>query len=268
MEPADTWRQGGAYDRYIGRWSSRVADLFLSGLDAAPGLRWLDVGCGTGALTEAILDRCSPSEVTGIEPSAGFRSSAIERVGTRARILPGDAQRIPLQDASVDVVVSGLVLNFVPDAVAALTEMTRVATDAAIVGAYVWDYSDGMEIVGRFWEAAAKLDSEIDSLREATHVELCRPDPLLQLFSSRLSAVEVEALDLRAEFRDFDDYWTPFLGGQGPAPAYAMALDEQKRVALREGLRALLIERGLRVDRPFTLGARAWAVRGRVARGR
>ena len=264
MQPADTWQQGDAYERYVGRWSSRVAELFLARLDAPAGLRWLDVGCGTGALTAAIVERCAPSDVAGVEPSAGFRAAAVERLGSRALVLPGDAESIPLPAASVDVVVSGLVLNFVPDADAALAEMTRVAKHGAVIAAYVWDYSDGMEVIGRFWEASARLDSAIDPLREATRFELCRPDPLRELFSRHLDAVEVEALDLRAEFADFDDYWSPFLGGQGPAPAYAMALDEEHRSALRERLRLLLVDRGAPADGPFTLGARAWMVRGRV----
>lgn len=124
----DTWEQGNPYEQYIGRWSRRAAPLFLSWLNVPAGKTWVDVGCGTGALSAAILDRCSPASLVGVEPSEGFLKLAAQNLGSRARLLPGSAGKMPLPDRACDVVVSGLVLNFIPDLPAALAQMIRVAS--------------------------------------------------------------------------------------------------------------------------------------------
>jgi SAM-dependent methyltransferase len=174
----------------------------------------------------------------------------------------GSATAIPLSDASVDVVVSGLVLNFVPDQRAALAEMMRVTAEGGTLAAYVWDYAGKMELMRCFWDAACELDPAAVALDEGSRFPLCRPEPLAELFSAAgLGGVAVTALEVPTHFGDFDDYWAPFLGGQGPAPAYAMALDEERRSALRERIRARLPVSG---DGSIGLVARAWAVRGRV----
>src|SRR5690242_20019561 len=105
---SDTWERGSAYERYVGRWSREVAPRFLSWLDVPAGQRWLDVGCGTGALCAAIIDRCLPASVAGVEPSEGFLATATENLSGRAALYHGSAAAIPLAEASVDVVVSGL----------------------------------------------------------------------------------------------------------------------------------------------------------------
>jgi SAM-dependent methyltransferase len=260
---SDTWERGSPYERYVGRWSRQVAPLFLTWLDVPRGRRWLDVGCGTGALCAAILDRWSPASVTGIDPSEGFLTTARENLGERAALHQGAATAIPLGDASVDVVVSGLVLNFVPDQQAALREMARVAGRGGTIGAYVWDYAGRMELMRRFWDAAVELDPDAAKLDEGVRFPSCRREALEQLFiGAGLGNVEVRAIDIQTLFADFDDYWQPFLGGQGPAPAYAMALDEEARARLRER-----IERRLSASPggPIALTARAWAVRASVA---
>jgi SAM-dependent methyltransferase len=258
----DNWQHGDAYERYIGRWSRRVAPGFLSWLDAEPGLRWVDVGCGTGALSEAILARCSPASVVGVEPSDGFRLNAERRLGTRATILGGTAESLPLPDNSADVLVSGLVLNFVPDAPAAVAELSRVAADGATIAAYVWDYGGDMQLIRYFWEAAAELDSTGAVLDEAVRFPLCRPEALRDLFSAGgLGSVDVQAIDIQTPFEHFEDYWRPFLGGQGSAPGYLMSLEEPARQQLKELLRQRVPSRP---DGSISLVARAWAVRGRA----
>jgi SAM-dependent methyltransferase len=258
---SDTWQQGDAYERYVGRWSRRVAPAFLDWLDATPGLRWLDVGCGTGALTEAILDRADPASVVGVEPSEGFLATARELVGERAAFLVGSAEAIPQADASADVVVSGLVLNFVPDARAAVAEMLRVTSPGGTIAAYVWDYAGRMELMRYFWDAAAELDPE--SPDEGARFPLCDPLALEELFSGpRFAAAGVSAIDVPTPFASFDDYWQPFLGGQGPGPAYVMSLRDDAKAELRERLRARL---PIRADGSIPLIARAWAVRASVA---
>lgn len=222
---SDTWERGDPYEQYVGRWSRRVAPLFLSWLGIPAGRRWLDVGCGTGALCAAIVDHGSPSSVTGVEPSEGFLKTASVHLTGRAVFHRGSAAAIPLDDASVDAVVSGLVLNFVPDQPAALTEMARVTSNGGTIGAYVWDYAGKMELMRFFWDAAVQLNPDAARIDEGMRFPLCRPKPLVELFESAgLNGVEVLAIDIPTPFASFEDYWQPFLGGQGPAPAYAMSM--------------------------------------------
>jgi SAM-dependent methyltransferase len=243
----------------MGRWSRRVAPLFLTWLDVAAGRDWVDVGCGTGALCSAILDFCIPSSVTGIEPSDAFLKTAQSALAGRATIAQGSAAAIPLADQTTDVVVSGLALNFVPDVDAALTEMARILKRGGILGGYVWDYSDRMEFVRHFWDMAVDLDPDSAKLHEGTRFPLCRPEALeAAMHNARLSSPEVTAIDLPVVFSNFDDFWSPFLGGQGPAPAYTMSLDDAARTRLRERLRAHLPSAP---DGSIAMVARAWAFR-------
>lgn len=261
---SDTWERGSPYEQYVGRWSREVAPPFLSWLNVPAGRRWLDVGCGTGALCAAIVDRCAPSSVAGVEPSEGFLKTAKENLAGRAALHQGSATAIPLNDASVDVVVSGLVLNFVPDQVAALLEMARVTGEGGTIAAYVWDYSGQMELMRFFWDAAVELDPGAAKLDEGVRFPLCRPEVLEKLFAdAKLKAVEVMPIDIPTPFTSFDDYWQPFLGGQGPAPAYAMSLDETARARLRDCIRERL---PIAANGSISLTARAWAARAKVAR--
>jgi SAM-dependent methyltransferase len=259
---ADTWERGSSYEQYVGRWSRQVAPLFLSWLNIPAGRRWLDVGCGTGALCAAIVDRCSPSSVAGVEPSEGFLRTAKENLTDRVALHQGSATAIPLGDASVDVVVSGLVLNFVPDQRAALREMARVTGKGGAIAAYVWDYAGKMGLMRFFWDAAVELDPEATKLDEGVRFPLCRPEALEKLFAtSGLAEVEVKPIDIPTPFANFDDYWQPFLGGQGPAPAYAMSLDETARVRLQDRIRGRL---PTAANGSISLTARAWAARATV----
>jgi len=256
---SDTWERGNPYERYVGRWSRQVAPEFLSWLGVPSSRRWVDVGCGTGALSAAILDRCSPSSLTGVEPSEGFLKTARENLGGRASLQQGSATAIPLADGSADVVVSGLVLNFVPDTEAALREMARVTAKSGTIAAYVWDYAGKMELMRHFWDAAAALDPAAAKLDEGARFPLCRPEALTERFEgSGLKNVEVRPIDIPTVFANFDDYWQPFLGGQGPAPGYAMSLDEAARNRLRDDIAKRL---PARPDGSIALIARAWAVR-------
>jgi SAM-dependent methyltransferase len=260
----DVWAAGDAYEAYVGRWSRRIAEVFLRWLDVPPGRRWLDVGCGTGALTEAVLALADPAEIVGVDPAEGFLSTAGARiVDPRASFRVGDAEALPLADGRFDAVVSGLALNFVPDPSRALSEFARVAALGGVAAAYVWDYAEGMALMRYFWDAAAAVDPAAAELDEGRRFPLCRPEPLARLWAGAgLDQVTVQAIEQPTVFADFDDYWTPFLGGQGPAPGYVMSLPEEHRSALRELLRARL---------PFGPGgtipltAKAWAVRGTAA---
>jgi SAM-dependent methyltransferase len=261
MPAPDTWATGAAYEPYVGRWSRLVAKEFLSWLAVPPGKRWLDIGCGTGALSGMILAMATPAQVDAMDRSEGYVAYAREHVkDPRVRFEVADAQALPSPPDSYDAIVSGLMLNFVPDPARAVAEMARVARAGATIAAYVWDYAGRMELMQYFWDAAGALDPAARDLDEGRRFPLCRPEPLAALFGgAALIGVETRPVEVPTVFRDFDDYWTPFLGGQGPAPSYAMSLDEGRRAALRERLRAAL---PTGPDGAIRLVARAWAVRG------
>src|ERR687893_2806708 len=236
----DAWDIADAYEPYVGRWSRLVAREFLGWLAVPPGGRWLDVGCGTGALAQTVLALAAPREVVGIDPSPAYVAFARGRVNDpRVGFEVGDAQALQAAPATFDAVVSGLVLNFVPEPERAVSEMARVARPGGTVAAYVWDYAEGMQMMRHFWDAAGELDPKARELDEARRFPLCNPEPLTDLFQTTgLGKVEVRAIDVPTVLRDFEDYWSPFLGGQAPAPGYAMSLGQERRGAPRGGVRA------------------------------
>ncbi len=258
----DVWASGAAYEPYVGRWSRLVAQEFLAWLAVPPSARWLDVGCGTGALTQTILAQADPATVLGVDASAGFVAYAQAYTpDPRAAFAVEDAQALTAADSAFDAAVSGLVLNFIPQPERAAAAMARVTRPGGTVAAYVWDYAGQMQLMRYFWDAAVALDPTAGPLDEGARFPLCQPDPLAALWRRvGLHDVVARAIDVPTVFRDFDDYWSPFLGGQGPAPAYAMALNEERRAALHDHLRAAL---PIAPDGSIPLIARAWAVRGR-----
>jgi SAM-dependent methyltransferase len=260
----DAWAVGDAYERYVGRWSRRVAEVFVRQLGVPAAQRWADVGCGTGALTETVLAVAEPARITGVDRSERFAAHARTHVAdARAVFAAGDAIALPLPDGQCDVAVSGLALNFVPDAAGAAAELARVTAPDGLVAAYVWDYAGGMAMMRHFWDAAVALDPAAADLDEARRFPLCHPDALRELWSSAgLHHVVAAPIDVPTAFADFDDYWAPFLGGQGPAPGYVLSLPEHRRTALRERLRASIPSGP---DGSIALTARAWTIRGTLS---
>jgi SAM-dependent methyltransferase len=257
----DVWALGDAYERYVGRWSRLVAEAFLPWLAVPAGLRWLDVGCGTGALTASVLALAEPAEVVAVDTSEGFLSTARANISDpRATFRSADAQSLPLPDDHFDVVVSALALNFVPDPPQAVAQFARVAAPGGVVAAYVWDYEQGMGMMRQFWDAATELDATVAQRDEARRFPMCNPDPLRTLWTDAgLHDVVVHPIDVPTVFADFNDYWQPFLAGQGPAPAYTMSLPQEHRLALGDLLRTRL---PYQADGSVALTARAWAIRG------
>jgi trans-aconitate methyltransferase len=259
----EAWSSGDAYDQFVGRWSRMVATKFLRGIAASPGLAWADVGCGTGVLTSAILTMCEPALVSGIDSSEAFVSRARQRIGDpRARFETGDATRLPWESAARDVTVSGLVLNFVRDHEAMVREMARVTRPGGSVAAYVWDYAGGMQMMRHFWDVAVAVSPDDAKLDQAERFPICQPGPLQALFERvKLKSVTVRAIDIRTVFRDFDDYWNPFLGRTGAAPTYLASVGDEVRERIRLALKGRLAPTQAG---PIELTARAWAVRGVV----
>ena len=263
MSGRDVFAVAPAYEAYIGRWSRPVAREFVRWLEVPARRRWLDVGCGTGALTEVVVEIGEARSVVGVDPSAGFVQHARTRsFGTaEVQFLQGDALALPVGSVDFDVVVSGLVLNFVPEPGRMVAEMTRAGMPGGTVALYVWDMSGGMELLARFWEAAREVDPSATTRDEAARFrEICAQEPLEALFGDAgLSDVVTRPIDVPTVFRDFDDYWTPFFGGQGPAPAYLVSLPPERQEAIREALRSRLKPSA---DGSLHLNARAWAIRG------
>lgn len=259
--PTGTWTSGEAYERYIGRWSRKVAEELVSWLAPRAGLAWGDVGCGTGALASTILSMCEPATVSGVDASETFVAVARRSVDDpRARFEVGEAAHLPWGSGSLDVTVSGLVLNFVADPAAMAREMARVTRAGGVVAAYVWDYGGEMEMMRRFWDAAIAVNPADAKLDQAERYPVCAPGPLTALFErAGLTSVAARAIDIGTVFASFDDYWSPFLGKSGTAPLYLAAVDEDVRQRIRELLRARLEPRA---DGTIRLRARAWAVRG------
>jgi SAM-dependent methyltransferase len=258
----DVWAAGDAYEPYVGRWSRLVASEFLVWLALGPDLRWLDVGCGTGALTQTILAQARPREVIGIDPSEGFIAYARDRTrDPRVAFKTADARGLAAADAGgFDTAVAGLVLNFIPAPGEALTAMAHAVRPGGTVACYVWDYAEGMQMMRAFWDAAVALDPGARDLDEGRRFPLCRPQPLRALFDEAgLQRTQVRAIDVPTVFTSFDDYWSPFLGGQGPAPTYCMALPEDRRQQLQDRIRAAL---PVAPDGSIRLSARAFAIRG------
>ena len=229
----DNWNAGDPYEYFMGRWSSLMSVEFLSWLDSTASDVWLDLGCGTGALSESIVNRRSVGHLICVDPSKEYLIKAEQRVG-KGTYLVGSGSNIPVGDHTVDILVSGLVLNFIPDIDSALTEIKRVLKDGGILAAYLWDYSGKMEMLRYFWDAAVRENQDARQLDEGIRFPICNPDSLKKLFEDAgFLQIEVTTLDIETRFVDFDDYWKPFLGGQGPAPGYLSSLSNEDQEKLR-----------------------------------
>lgn len=258
-----SWQNGAAYDRFMGRWSALAGGAFLRWLAVEDGRAWLDVGCGTGQLTRAVLATCRPAAVTALDASFHFASYARQSVSDpRAQFLAGAAQAMPLAPNAVDCAVSGLVLNFVPRPEEAAAEMLRVTRPGGTIAAFVWDYAQGMQFLRYFWDAAAALDPAAAALDEGDTFPVCRPGGLTALLREAGGRqVQSCAVVVPTVFASFDDYWQPFLGGTGVGPAYVARLSQPQRDALAERLRASL---PAGPGGEIALTARAWAARAEV----
>lgn len=261
----DAWAAGESYEAYMGRWSRPIASRFLDWLAVPRGLDWLELGCGTGAMTAAIVRQCDPASIIAIDPSEGFVARARQNVDdARVDFRVGDAGSLAsLPLANRDVAVAGLVLNFVPEPARALRDMTRILRPGGTVGFYVWDYpGGGVEFMRAFWTAAVGLDPAARDLTEDRRFPFCSREGLIALAQQAgLDAVDVTAVESPSVFQDFEDYWRPFTLGAGPAPGYCVSLSPEARERLRQRLSDSLPRQS---DGSIVLGTRAWAVKARL----
>lgn len=260
---SDEREAGDAYEIYMGRWSRLVAGDFVEWLHISPGGVWLDVGCGSGALTQAIRSRAEPLVVSGIDRSTAMVAYAAGALDDELIDLEvADAVRLPYEDGLFDVVVSGLVLDVLPDPVAALREQSRVLAPYGVVAAYVWDYAEGMEMLRLFWDAARAIRPSAAALDEGARAHGSGPKDLARTFEAAgLDPMEHRAIEVTREFRDFTELWAAFSTGLGPAPDYVAGLTANEAGELRA---ALLAAVPLDRDGSIRLTARAWAIRARA----
>lgn len=258
----DAFSSAKSYEGYVGRWSHLVAQRFVDWLEAAPGQAWLDVGAGTGILTQVILQAASPAKVVGIDQSQNYIEFARQRIhDDRVEFRVGDALSIAFHSPQFDAAVAGLVLNFVPSPQQVVAGMIEAVRDGGIVAAYVWDYGGQMEMMRHFWDAAIKVDPAASEMDAGQRFAICEPDNLHALFQSlHLTAVETIPIDIPTRFTDFADYWLPFLGAQGSVSKYLRGLNDETLNALRNQLQGQLPVAG---DGSISLVARAWAVKGK-----
>ncbi|RWZ49523.1 class I SAM-dependent methyltransferase [Labedella phragmitis] len=260
---AVAWTNAEHYEPYIGRWSRLVAPSFVDWIDVPPEARWLETGCGTGALTSSILEHARPSSVLATDTSQHYLD--------HARRLEHDpvvdfrlesAEHVGLPDASVDVAVSALVLNVLADPAVALAESRRVTRSGGTVGAYVWDYSYPLSAIRIFWDTAILLDPIARRLHEGRRFASWSASELARRFrGSGFADVELVDIEIETTFADFSDYWEPMLGGQGPAPTYIASLEPGAVDTLRSAVyRQLPFED----DGSIRLRSRAFAVQSLV----
>jgi len=249
------------YDALMGRWSKAMASRFIAWLSPSPHQRWLDVGCGTGALTTVVLEQAAPNAVWGVDAEPEYIHQArYANRDSRCRFLVAQAQHLPEEIENIDVTVSGLFLNLMPEPAAGLAEMIRVTRAGGRIAAYVWDFARGMQLARYFWDAAIELDRGAEPLDQGRRYPLCHPDRLRTLFvNEELTSVSLESLEIQTSFQDFDDYWGPIENGHGRASEYVATLAADHRQRLRERLRSLL---PTGPDGSIPLKALAWVIVG------
>jgi len=264
LDMSDVWNDGSGYESYVGRWSRGIAREFLHWLSVPPRAAWLDFGCGTGALSQAILADRSPRLVVGCDRSPGYVAFARQQtLDERAEFVVTELPDLPRIADGFDAAVAGLVLNFLPTPAEGVAAMMARVRRGGTVAAYVWDYAQGTQFMRILWDTAIALDAAARGLDEGARFPLCRADSLRELFQGAgLRDVVVQPIEVPTVFRDFDDYWTPFLSGQGPAPGYVMSLSLEQRTQLQDTIRQRLPTSS---NGTIALRARAWAVKGIAA---
>lgn len=250
----------GAYERFMGRWSRAVAPRFLRWIEPPARARWLDAGCGTGILAEALLHLCDPTSVVGIDPAAAqIEQSALRVQAPRARFEKADAMSLPFADASFDVAASALVLNFVPDPLRALREMRRVAAPGGIVAGYVWDFGRELSPSGPLRRAMRACGTEPPAVPGTAHSSLEALEALFR--DAGLAEVRSCAFDVTLGYAGFDEFWEAQTPGYAPTTKVIRAMSEPERRRLkRAALEALAAGPGGRIE----YAARANAVRAKV----
>jgi SAM-dependent methyltransferase len=259
----DKWTSGKDYDAWMGRWSRLLALEFLKWLSIPPGARWLDVCCGTGITTQAIIEHSSAASVVGIDVNPIQIAFAREhRSHPKISFELADAMALPFKDQTFDAAVCGLGLHYTPDPNRALLEMRRTTRLGGTIATYVWDFAEGARFLRLFWDAAIDVDPEAREFDQARRFPLCTPNGLRAAFeAAHLESPVVKPLEIVTRFANFDDYWLPMSTGQGSGPHYLSLRDERTRLAIRDRLKSSL---PTDAQGTIALPARSWAIRATV----
>ena len=242
-----------AYDRFMGRYSSRLSPQLADYAGVRGGQQVIDVGCGPGALTRELADRVGPANVSAVDPSESFVAAVRERFPA-VDVRLGTAEQLPFADRTFDAALAQLVVHFMSDPVAGLREMARVARDGGVVAACVWDHAGGRGPLSLFWKAAHEVDPDV---KDESGRAGARQRHLTELFEKAgLREVEETALVATVVHPTFDEWWAPFTLGVGPAGGYLARLDATRRAELMERCRKL------QPPAPFEVAAYAWTARG------
>ncbi|MBI2429928.1 MAG: class I SAM-dependent methyltransferase [Ignavibacteriales bacterium] len=263
-EMKDSWKDGSTYEDFMGRWSRQLAPKFVAWLGLPVGGHWLDVGCGTGALTESICLHADPASVLGCDPSAPFVEYANQHSRYKqATFKVHSVGSLPTRVGGYSCVTSLLALNFFSDVEASVREMRSLVRQGGNVSACVWDYAGKMEFLRYFWDAVVAENPHARNKDEGVRFPICNPKALTQLFGAAgLDDIVCEAIEIPTKFDNFDDYWQPFLAGTGPAASYVASLNHSQRGDLVRNLKQNL---PMNEMSKIALVARAWAVRGTVS---
>jgi SAM-dependent methyltransferase len=252
------WNDAAGYEAYVGRWSRLIAPQFLEWIGVADGVKWLDVACGTGAVTRAILDRSKPAEIAAIDGSREYLArAAADCADPRVRFECGSATALSCPSGHFDAAVSGLALNFMPFD-RALAEQKRVLRPGGTAGAYIWDYAGEYEFARRFWDAAISVDPRAAAHDPGRTCAICSTEALTLAFAAAgFDQVETRAFDARDAFPSRAAYWACFDVPQGSTAKYLSLLSAAERDQLRDALFA-----SMSADGPVQLKVRALAVKG------
>jgi ubiquinone/menaquinone biosynthesis C-methylase UbiE len=265
-----TYSNPVAYESFMGRWSTRLAPQFIAFVGVKDGQHILDVGCGTGSLSRALLASSEKIRILGVDPLAAYVSFAQNEIaGPRIQFRVAGAEALPFDNGTFDAALSLLVLQDIADPNRAISEMGRVTRPGGSVAACQWDFQDGLPMLSLFWQAAEAVAPDAVARHRAGNLQ--RPhrraslEELAELWlDSGLAEVRTTILELSMEFSSFDDFWLPFLGGSTPTSRFAASTNRESEGTLASVLCAKLPD--VQPDGSFVLPARAWAVAGIAGR--
>jgi SAM-dependent methyltransferase len=237
----EKWDNTQGYEMYVGRWSSLLSIDFVNWLNARSNLKWLEIGCGTGALTKAIAEKCTPSYLLAIDKSDSYIEKAKENVNSgNVSFLNIDINSCPLNE-KFHYITSGLVLNFVPKFGDMLRKLMNNLEPGGEISSFVWDYGGHYQPMRHFWNAACEIIPGSEKFDAGRNFDICTKENLIRLFEGiGLNDIQFTTIERIATFQNFDDYWLPIISAQGSVTEFISTLKEAEKEKLKEHLKRKL----------------------------